>query len=117
METQSDGNMDKAFNPLAAAEALEQSGMDTRQARACAEQMHLAALAGAPVTRPELAAELAKLKTDLLERMAGTEQRLTARIVESIAESERRMAALLWRLFGGLVALAGLAVAASRLLS
>ena len=83
-----------AFDTLAATEALEQSGMDTRQARACAAQMNLASQAGEPVTRAELDTALAELKTELTERMS----------------------AYLWRLFGGLVALAGLSVAALRYL-
>ena len=94
-----------AFDTLAAAEALEQSGMDTRQARACAAQMNLASQAGEPVTRAELDTALAELKTELVERIAKTEVRLT-----------ERMSAYLWRLFGGLVALAGLIVAALRYL-
>ena len=59
----------------------------------------------------------------LLERIAESERMLLNRITEGeqmlldrIAESERRHAALLWRLFGGIVATAGVAVAAARLL-
>ena len=116
-----------AFDTLAAAEALEQSGMDTRQARACAAQMNLASQAGEPVTRAELDTALAELKTELMERIAETEVRLMERIAETevrlmgrSAETEvrltERMSAYLWRLFGGLVALAGLIVAALRYL-
>ena len=127
-----------AFDTLAAAEALEQSGMDTRQARACAAQMNLASQAGEPVTRAELDTALAVQKTELTERIAETEVKLTERIAETevrlteriaetevklterIAETEvrltERMSAYLWRLFGGLVALAGLIVAALRYL-
>ena len=105
-----------AFDTLAAAEALEQSGMDTRQARACAAQMNLASQAGEPVTRAELDMALAELKTELTERIAKTEVRLTERIAKTEVRLTERMSAYLWRLFGGLVALAGLSVAALRYL-
>ena len=109
-----------AFDTLSAAEALEQSGMDTRQARVCAAQMNLAARAGEPVTHEQfeagLEAGLTRLKIELLERIAEGE----AKMLDRIAESERRMrehvTALLWRFFGGAVALAGLVVAALRYL-
>ena len=112
--------------------------------------------AGDSVTRPDLEAALAGFKTELLERLADSDQRmadlkveLLERIAESegtlraqmaendrslraqmaendqtlreriaggeralidrIAESERRTAALLWRLFDGIVAVAGVA--------
>ena len=133
------------FDTLAAADALRDAGMEPGQARAVAIQLRAAAGAGDAVTRPELEAALARLKTELLERMAEGEATLRAhttegdqslldriaerermlldRIAESermlldrIAESERRHAALLWRLFGGIVATAGVAVAAARLL-
>ena len=52
------------------------------------------ASAGDAIARPELDAALAELKLELLDRIT----------------------ALLWRLFGGIVAVAGLAVAAVRLL-
>ena len=97
-----------AFDTLSAAEALEQSGMDTRQARVCAVQMKLAAQAGDPVTREQFDAGLTRLKIELLERIAEGE----AKMLDRIAEGERRMrehvTALLWRFFGGAVALAGL---------
>ena len=119
-----------SFDTLAAAEALEAAGMDRGIARACAAQMQAAASAGEPVTRPELDAALAALKADLLERIAetdnriaGVENRMIERIVESenrtierIAETERRLTMLVWRLFGGAVAVAGLAVAALKYL-
>lgn len=93
------------FDTLAASEALEAAGMNRRLARACAAQMQAAASTGEAVTRPELEAALAALKGELVDR---------------IAESERRLAsdvrALLWRLFGGIVGLAGLVVAALKLL-
>ena len=103
--------------------------------------MQAAASAGETVTRPELDAALAALKADLLERIAESENRTVERIaelenriaelenriagvenrtVERFAETERRldarMTALVWRLFGGAVAVAGLAVAALKYL-
>ena len=149
-----------SFDTLAAAEAMESAGVERRQARAIAAQMQAAAAGGESVTRPELEAALAALKTELLERIAESERGLIERIAESerglieriaeserglieriagsarasterttgveralmdrIAESERRMidrtTVLLWRLFGGMVALVGLAVAALRYL-
>ncbi len=118
-----------SFDTLAAAEAMESAGVERRQARVIAAQMHAAASAGEAVTRPELEAALAALKTELLDRIAESERRLVDRIAESesglvdriagserglvdrIAESERRMSALLWRLFGAMVAVVGAAVA------
>jgi len=90
-----------SFDTLSAAEAMESAGVESRQARAIAAQLHVAASTGEAVTRPELEASLASLKTELLDR---------------ISESERRTAALLWRLFGGMVAVAGVAVAVLRYL-
>ncbi len=89
--------MTVAFDTLSAAEALEQSGMDTRQARVCAVQMKLAAQAGDPVTREQFEAGLTRLKIELLERIAEGEQRMREHVT-----------ALLWRFFGAGVALAGL---------
>jgi len=149
-------SMPFVFDTLAAADALRDAGMEPGQARAVATQLRVAAGAGDAVTRPELEAALARLKTDLMERMAEGEgalrthstegdQSLRAQLAENdqslreriaevermllkriaevermlldrIAESERRYAALLWRLFGGIVATAGVAVAAARLL-
>ena len=86
-----------AFDTLAAAEAPEAAGMDRNLARACVSQMHAAASAGEPVTRPELDAAVAALDG-------------------RIAASERRRESLVWRLFGGAVALAGLADAALKYL-
>ena len=54
----------------------------------------------------------AETERGLVDRMAETERSL----VDRIAETERRLATLLWRLFGGIVALAGLVVAALKLL-
>ncbi len=96
-----------SFDTLAAAEAMESAGVEQRQARAIAAQMHAAASADEAVTRPELEAALAALKTELLDRIAESERGL----IDRIAESERRMSALLWRLFGAMVAVAGAAVA------
>ena len=56
--------------------------------------MQAASDAGEPVTRPALEAALAALKTELMDRTA----------------------ALLWRLFGGMVALAGVIIAAVKLI-
>ena len=118
-----------SFDTLAAAEAMESAGVESRQARAIAAQLHVAASTGEAVTRPELEASLAGLKSELLDRIAESERGLLDRIAESerglidriaeserglidrIAESERGTAALLWRLFGGMVAVAGVAVA------
>ena len=145
-----------SFDTLSAAEAMESAGVESRQARAIAAQLHVAASTGEAVTRPELEASLASLKTELLDRIAESERGLIERIAESerglieriaeserglieriaqserglvdriaeserglvdrIAESERRTAALLWRLFGGMVAVAGVAVAVLRYL-
>ncbi len=111
------------FDTLAASDALEAAGMDRRTARACAAQIQTAVSTGEAVTRPELKAALAALKAELVDRIAETERGLVDRIAETehglvnrIAETERRLAALLWRLFGGIVALAGLVVAALKLL-
>ena len=101
-----------SFDTLAAAEAMESAGVEARHARAIAAQLHAAAAAGEAVTRPELEAALAALKSELLDRISESERGL----VDRISESERRTAALLWRLFGGMVAVAGLAVAALRYL-
>ena len=86
--------MGTPFDTLAAADALEAAGMDRSQAKACATQLQAAAGAGEAVTRPELDAALAGLKAELLDRMTAQN----------------------WRLFGGVVAVAGLAVAAAKYL-
>ena len=88
--------MPATFDTLAASEALQAVGVESGQARAIANQLRLAAGAGQGVTHPELEAALAKLETKLLDR---------------IAESERRTTAQLWRLFGGIVTVAGVVVA------
>ena len=86
--------MPSFFDTLAATEALEAAGMESSQARAVAIQLQSAATVGDPVTRPELDSALSGLELKLGERMAT----------------------LLWRLFGGIVAVAGLTVAAIRYL-
>ena len=108
------------FDTLTATDTLEAAGMDRRLARACAAQLQAAASAGEAVTRPELDAALTGLKAELLDRLAETERGLIERITKSgtafidrIVETERRMASLLWRLFGGIVAVAGLVEAAA----
>ena len=97
--------MTASIDILAVAEALEESGMDTRQAHVCATQMHLVANAGEAVTRPELDGALSRLKTELIERIAESERRM----MES-------MSMQYWRLMATMTALLGLAVAAMRYL-
>ena len=137
--------MTVSFDTLAAAEAMESAGVEPRQARVIAAQLQAATSAMEAVTRPEMEAALATLKTELLDRMAESTRALRDRIAESergllermaesergllermvegerglrerMTESERRTAALLWRLFGAMVAVAGLAVAMIRYL-
>lgn len=124
---------------LAVADALEQSGMDTRQAHACATQMHLVAHAREAVTRPEveafvnmLRAEIAKAKAELGAQIADVKNEFNAQFAEINARFdkqsnefnarfdsqaaqtradmsamelrlEKRMVALFWRFFGGMV--------------
>ncbi len=116
------------FDTLVAAEALHDAGIDEKHAKAIATQLRLASDAGEPVTRPELQAALAPLatraeleaglgtlKTELIDRIAETEKRM----LQNSAEMERRLmdrtTALIWRLFGAMVALAGPAVAVVKL--
>lgn len=115
--------MSDPFDTLAAAEAMESVGVEPRQARVIAAQLHAAASAGDAVTRPEMGVALASLKTKLLDRMVESERALLDRmgksergLLDRMAESERRTAALLWRMFGAMVAVAGLAVAVIRYL-
>ena len=82
------------FDTLAATEALEAAGMDSRQAKAVAIQLQSAATTGDPVTRPQLDSALAALELKL----------------------GKHVATLVWCLFGGIVAVAGLTVAAIRYL-
>ena len=117
--------MPAPFDTLAASEALQAVGVESGQARAIANQLRLAAGAGQGVTHPELEAALARLETKLLDRIAESERallELTAEtnakiaslrteLLDRIAESERRTTAQLWRLFGGIVAVAGVVVA------
>ncbi len=77
------------FDSLAATEAMESAGIESRHARAIAARLHAASRAGEAVTRPILEAARATLKTGLPGR---------------IPESERRTAAPFWRLFGGMAA-------------
>ena len=121
-----------SFDTLAAAEALEAVGVEARQARVFATQLHAAARAGEPVTRPELEKSAAELKTEIAEaegrleksiakvraELVETEARLEKSIaktkvdlIDRIDKSEQRMKTLLWQLFGGMVALGALAVA------
>ena len=79
--------MASSFDTLAAAEAIENAGADSRLAKVIASQLRVASDAGEPVTRAELDAALAAL-----------EARLT------------------WRLIGAMVALAGVIIAAVKLI-
>ena len=127
------------FDTLVAAEALHDAGIDGKHAKAIATQLRLASDAGEPVTRPELQAALAPLatrtefeaglgalKTELIDRMAETEKRMLQhgaetekRMLQHSAEMERRLmdrtTALIWQLFGAMVAIAGPAVAVVKL--
>ena len=114
------------FDTLAASEAMESVGVEPRHARVIAAQLLAVSRASDAVTRPELEAALATLKTELLDRIAASERGLVGRIdrvaenqrelADRIAEGERRHGAQLWRLFGGIVAVAGLAVSAIKYL-
>ncbi len=101
--------MGASIDILAVAEALEESGMDTRQAHVCATQMHLVANALEAVMRPELDAALSRLKTELIERIAESERRMMERMTDG-------MSTQYWRLVGTMTALLGLAVAIMRYL-
>lgn len=105
-------SMPVSFDTLSAADALRDAGMEPGQARAVATQLRAAAGAVEAVTRPELEAALSRLRTELLERMG----QLKSELLDRMAESERRNTASLWRLFGGIVAVAGLVVAAVKYL-
>ncbi len=82
------------------AEKLKAAGAGDGLARAIAAGVR-DALAADTVTPAMLTGELGKLERRLNDR---------------IAETERRMGTQLWRLFGAMVALAGLAIAAMKLL-
>ncbi len=79
--------MASSFDTLAAAEAIENAGADSRLAKVIASQLRVASDAGEPVTRAELDAALAALE-----------------------------ARLIWRLIGAMVALAGVIIAAVKLI-
>ncbi len=111
------------FDTLIAAEALEDAGIDRTHAKAIAAQLQVASDAGEPVSRPALEAALGALKAELLERIGKTDERIAStekNLLERIAETERRLmdrtAALLWRFFGAMVALAGVIIAAVKLI-
>ncbi len=82
------------FDTLAAAEALEDAGIDRMHAKAIATQLRVSSEAGEPVTRHELHVAVGGLKADL----AALETRLT------------------WRLIGFMVAVNALLVAAVKLI-
>ena len=89
--------MDPSPDILAVADALEQSGMDTRQAHACATQMHLVAHAREAVTRPEveafvnmLRAEIAKAKAELGAQIADVKNEFSAKFAEINVRFERQ---------------------------
>ena len=121
--------MTVAFDTLTAAEAMESAGVKPDHARAIATQLHAAAGAVNAVTRSEIEALLAALKAALLDRIAASERTQNDRsaeferglldrnaelergLLDRIALSERRMTALLWRLFGAMVAVATVSVA------
>ncbi len=132
--------MTVAFDTLTAAEAMESAGVKPDHARAIATQLHAAAGAVNAVTRSEIEAMLAALKAALLDRIAASERTQNDRstelehglldrnaelerrlldhsaelergLLDRIALSERRMTALLWRLFGAMVAVATVSVA------
>ncbi len=172
------------FDTLAATEAMESVGLEPLHARAIAAQLYAVSRASDAVTRPELEAALATLKTELLDRIGELSDRITEserglmdrigelanriteserglvdRITESerglvnrnsetergimghitesqlklvdridhiaenqreladrIAERDRRYSAQIWRLFGGIAAIAGLVVSAIKYL-
>ena len=91
------GPMSATFDTLAAADALRAVGMESGHARAIATQLRAAAGVGDAVTRPELEVALARLKTELLGRMAESDQRLAdtkSELLERISEGEQRTADL-----------------------
>ncbi|MYJ94967.1 MAG: hypothetical protein F4053_05050, partial [Proteobacteria bacterium] len=91
--------MDPHPDILAVADALEQSGMDTRQAHACATQMHLVTHAREAVTRPEaeafvntLRAEIAKARAELGAQIADVKNEFSAQIADVRAEFNAHIA-------------------------
>ncbi|MCY3731810.1 MAG: hypothetical protein OXF98_10755 [Rhodospirillaceae bacterium] len=105
---------------------MESVGVEPRHARVIVAQLLAVSGASDAVTRPELEAAFAKFKTALIDRITEIERGLMGRIdriaekqrelADRIAEGERRHGAQLWRLFGGIVAVAGLAVSAIKYL-
>ena len=79
--------MTSSFDTLAAAAAIENAGADSRLAKVIASQLRVAAGAGEPVTCAKLDAALAALEAHLT-----------------------------WRLIGAMVALAGVIIAAVKLI-
>ena len=73
------------FDTLAAAEAIENAGIDRTAAKVLAAQLRIASDAGDPVTRPELEGALAVLKTDLMERMSSLGWRLVGIVIAANA--------------------------------
>ena len=86
--------MTAKFDTLAAAEALEDAGIDRTHAKAIATQLRISSDAGEPVTRHELEVTVGGLKAEL----AALEARMT------------------WRLIGFVVAANALLVAAVKLI-
>lgn len=82
------------FDTLAAAEALENAGIDRTHAKAIAAQLRISSDAGEPVTRHELDVAVGGLKAEL----AALEARMT------------------WRLIGFVVAANALLLAAFKLI-
>lgn len=79
--------------------------MDPKAAKAVAAQLRIVSEARDAVTSAELRAALTASEKHLLERLGETERRLID-----------RTAALVWRLFGAMVALAGVIIAAVKLI-
>ena len=73
------------FDTLAAAEAIENAGIEREAARVLAAQLRIASDAGGPVTRPELEAALAVLKTELTDRMSSLGWRLVGMVIAAHA--------------------------------
>ena len=133
------------FSALGAEQAFQDAGIELRQARALATQIELAANAGGFVTNEQLTSALSSLKLEIIDRMARGEAETRSLIAASEAETRsliaenrdfiatsvsdlhdrisrtekelrEHMATLLWRFFGGMVAMATLFFAAVRYL-
>ena len=122
------------FSALGAEQAFQDAGIELRQARALATQIELAANAGGFVTNEQLTSALSSLKLEIIDRMARGEAEnrdliaenrdfiatsvsdLHDRISRTEKELREHMATLLWRFFGGMVAMATLFFAAVRYL-